>query len=184
MGFHGLLQRKLYFFMRLWGRAVAQAISRLLPTAAARVRAQITSCVICGGQSDTGAGFLQYFGFPCQFSFYRLLHSLELSSGAGTIGQFVADVPSGLSLTPPKETKKSYEIVFTVLDGTTARSSCTFHARTRAPCFSFLEVREGERCYWSRTRDLRPNSYINTSAICLSLFWNNYSECKYFLKAL
>jgi hypothetical protein len=51
--------------------------------------------------------FSEYFGFPCQFSFHRLLNIHLLSSGAGTIGQLVADVPSGLSLTPPEETKKS-----------------------------------------------------------------------------
>jgi hypothetical protein len=45
----------------------------------------------------------EYFGFPCQFSFHRMLHTY-LSSWAGTIGQLVADVPSGLSLTPPQET--------------------------------------------------------------------------------
>jgi hypothetical protein len=50
----------------------------------------------------------EYFGFPCQFSFHRLLHiHHHLSSGAVTIGQLVADVPSGLSLTPPQETKKT-----------------------------------------------------------------------------
>jgi hypothetical protein len=49
--------------------------------------------------------FSEYFGFPCQFSFYRLLHT-HLSSGAGRVGQLVADVPSGLSLTPPKEAMK------------------------------------------------------------------------------
>jgi hypothetical protein len=38
-----------------------------------------------------------------QFSFHRLLHIHRLSSGAGTIGQIVADVPSGLSLTSPQE---------------------------------------------------------------------------------
>jgi hypothetical protein len=48
----------------------------------------------------------EYFGYPCQFSFHRLLHTHHLPSGAGTIGQLVADVPSGLSLTPPQETKK------------------------------------------------------------------------------
>jgi hypothetical protein len=53
-----------------------------------------------------GQLFSEYFGFPCQFSFHRLLHNHHLSSGAGTIGQLVADVPSGLSLTPPQETKK------------------------------------------------------------------------------
>jgi hypothetical protein len=48
----------------------------------------------------------EYFGFLCQFSFYRLLHAYHLSSGADTLGELVADVPSGLSLTPPQETKK------------------------------------------------------------------------------
>jgi hypothetical protein len=47
--------------------------------------------------------FPEYFGFPCQLSFYRLLHTHHLSSGAGTIGQLVTDVPSGLSLTPHKK---------------------------------------------------------------------------------
>jgi hypothetical protein len=49
-----------------------------------------------------GKVFFEYFGFPCQFSFHRLLHTL-LSSGAGTIGQILADVPTGL--TPPREKK-------------------------------------------------------------------------------
>jgi hypothetical protein len=49
--------------------------------------------------------FSEYLSFPCQFSFHRLLHTHHLSSGAGTTGQLVADVASGLSLTPPQETK-------------------------------------------------------------------------------
>jgi hypothetical protein len=48
----------------------------------------------------------EYFGFPCQFSFLRLLHIHDLSSGACIIGQLVADVLIGFSLTPPQETKK------------------------------------------------------------------------------
>jgi hypothetical protein len=43
---------------------------------------------------------------PCPFSFHRLLHIRHLPSGAGTIGQIVAHVPSGLSLAPPQEIKK------------------------------------------------------------------------------
>jgi hypothetical protein len=39
------------------GRAVAQAFSRWLPTAAARVRVR-AACGVRGGQSRTGAGFL------------------------------------------------------------------------------------------------------------------------------
>jgi hypothetical protein len=42
------------------GRAIAQAVSRWLPTAAAWVRSQVRSCGICGGQS----GFLQVLLFP------------------------------------------------------------------------------------------------------------------------
>jgi hypothetical protein len=61
------------------------------PTAAGQVRAQ--SCGICCGQSGTGADFLRVSS-PCQFSFHRLLHTHHI--GAGT---------SGLSLTPPQETK-------------------------------------------------------------------------------
>jgi hypothetical protein len=45
----------------------------------------------------------EYFGFPCQFSLHRMLHTHHLSSGVDTIGQLVAGVPSGLSLTPPQE---------------------------------------------------------------------------------
>jgi hypothetical protein len=68
------------------GRAIAQTVSHRLPTTAARIRVQAWSCGICGGQSGTGAVFPEYFGFPYQFSFHRLLHvHHHLSSGAGTI---------------------------------------------------------------------------------------------------
>jgi hypothetical protein len=64
----------------LLGRAIAQAVSRRLPTAAARFRSHFTDC--------------------CTLIMYH--------PGAGRIGQLVADVPSGLSLTPhPKELKKT-----------------------------------------------------------------------------
>jgi hypothetical protein len=43
---------------RKHGRATAQAVSRWLPKAAARVRARVWSSGICGGQSGAGAGFL------------------------------------------------------------------------------------------------------------------------------
>jgi hypothetical protein len=35
-----------------------------LPIAAARIRAQVRSCGICGGQTGTGAGFLRVLRFP------------------------------------------------------------------------------------------------------------------------
>jgi hypothetical protein len=47
----------------LIGRAIAQAVSRRLPNAAARVRAPVRLCGICGGQSGTVAGFLRGLQF-------------------------------------------------------------------------------------------------------------------------
>jgi hypothetical protein len=52
-----------------------------------------------------GQVFSEYFGFPCKLSFHQMLH-IHLSSEAGIIGQFVADVPNVLSSIPPAETKK------------------------------------------------------------------------------
>jgi hypothetical protein len=75
------------------------AVSRRLPTAAVRVRAQVRSYVIYGGQSGTGAGFLRVLRFPRRI----LIPPTDPNSSSiirgGTIGQLVAVVPSGLSLT-------------------------------------------------------------------------------------
>jgi hypothetical protein len=46
------------------GRAIAQAVSRWLPTAAARVHTRVEPCGICGEQSGAGAGFLRVLRFP------------------------------------------------------------------------------------------------------------------------
>jgi hypothetical protein len=46
------------------GRVIAQAVSRQLPTVAARVRGQVRSRGICGRQTVTGAGFLLRLLFP------------------------------------------------------------------------------------------------------------------------
>jgi hypothetical protein len=90
------------------GRATAQSVSRRLPIAGACVRTHVKSCGILN-KVALGQIFSEYFSFSCQFSFHRLLHTHHhLSSGAGTIGQLVADVPSGLSLTPPQETNKKH----------------------------------------------------------------------------
>jgi hypothetical protein len=54
-----------------------------------------------------GQGFSKYFAFRCKFSFHQMLHTHQLS-GAGIIGQLVADVPSGVSL--PQEIKKKITV--------------------------------------------------------------------------
>jgi hypothetical protein len=46
------------------GRAIVHVLSGRLLTAAARVRSQIRSCVIYGGHSGTGEGFLRVLRFP------------------------------------------------------------------------------------------------------------------------
>jgi hypothetical protein len=80
------------------GRVIAQAISRRLPTAAARVQTRGRSCGICGNKVALGQVSSEYFGFPYRFA---LLHNHHHpSSAAGTVGRTVAAVPSGLSLTP------------------------------------------------------------------------------------
>jgi hypothetical protein len=47
-----------------WGRATAQAVSRWIPIAAARVRSRVCSSGICGGQSGAAAGFLRVLLLP------------------------------------------------------------------------------------------------------------------------
>jgi hypothetical protein len=72
-----------------------------IPTAAARVQSRVWWSEICGGQSGVGAGFLRVLWFPLPFIPPNSPSSE--SPRAGTIGQWVADVPSGPSLdsTPP-----------------------------------------------------------------------------------
>jgi hypothetical protein len=87
-----------------FGGDIVQAISRWVPTAATRVRAKVRSCGICSGQSGIGTDS-EYFGIS-HHSFHQLLHThYHLSSGAGTTGQIVTDIPSGLSQTTPHKTK-------------------------------------------------------------------------------
>jgi hypothetical protein len=91
------------------GRAMSQAVSRRLPNEAARVRAQVRSCEICGGQCGTRAGFLGVLQFPLPISFHRLLHTHHhLSSGTGAINQIAADVPSGLSHSTPRKNRETH----------------------------------------------------------------------------
>jgi hypothetical protein len=90
----------------LKGRAIAQAVSRWLSIAAARVRARAWSSGICGGQSCTGAGLLRVLRFPLPI----LIRPTAPLSSPIIRGWYsrsvVADVRSGLSLTPLQTTEK------------------------------------------------------------------------------
>jgi hypothetical protein len=68
------------------GRAIAEAVSRWLPTAAARVQSLVWSSGICGGQSGVGTGFLRVLWFPLPF-IPPNSPSSQSPAGAGTIGQ-------------------------------------------------------------------------------------------------
>jgi hypothetical protein len=84
------------------------AVSHRLPTAAARIRAQVRSCGICDGQSSDEAGFLRVFRYPLLILIPPIAPQSSSSSSSIVRGlyQLVVDVPSGLNLTPPQETKK------------------------------------------------------------------------------
>jgi hypothetical protein len=73
------------------GRALAQTVSHRFPTATSRVRAQVSLCGIYGGQSGTGAGFLLVLRFLLPILIPPTAPHSSLSSGAGTIGQLVAE---------------------------------------------------------------------------------------------
>jgi hypothetical protein len=67
------------------GRAIAQAVSRWVPTAAARFPAQVWPSGICDGQSGAEAGFLRVHRFPLLMFILPNSPSSQ-SPGAGTIG--------------------------------------------------------------------------------------------------
>jgi hypothetical protein len=81
------------------GRTKPHAVSRRLLISAAWVRALLRSCGHMGFVVNVGAlrhVFSEYFCFSC-YSSHRLLHTPQPLSGAGTIGQIVADVSGGLN---------------------------------------------------------------------------------------
>jgi hypothetical protein len=83
------------------GRAVAQAVSRWLPTAAARVRTRVWSCGICGGQSGVGTGFLRVLRFPLSIFIPPISPQSPSSIIWGWYNRsVVAAVQSGLTVSP------------------------------------------------------------------------------------
>jgi hypothetical protein len=75
---------------------------------AARVRSQDKSYEICGGQSGAGVGFHRVLRFPLPI---LIPPAAPHSSWPIILGWYnrpvVAAIPSGLSLTPPQEAKKT-----------------------------------------------------------------------------
>jgi hypothetical protein len=83
-------------------------VGRWLPTAAARVRARVWSCEICGGQNSTGVGFLRVLRFPLPIFIPPIAPQSPSSIIWGWHNRpVVAAVPSGLSLTPLRIIKKN-----------------------------------------------------------------------------
>jgi hypothetical protein len=81
------------------GRDIAQADNRCLPTSAARVCAQSVHVGFVVDGVTLGQIFCKYFRFSLPIIFPPI-SPLSYSPGAGTIGQLVADVPSGPSGIP------------------------------------------------------------------------------------
>jgi hypothetical protein len=54
------------YLLHSGGRAIAQAVSRWLPTAAARVRARVWQVEFVVDKMAPRQVFSEYFGFPCQ----------------------------------------------------------------------------------------------------------------------
>jgi hypothetical protein len=66
------------------GLAIAQAVSRRILTAEPRVRSQVNTCGICGGQSGTGTGFSPSPSvFPCRYHSTATPYSLIYHPGHG-----------------------------------------------------------------------------------------------------
>jgi hypothetical protein len=98
-------RKKIFYFYcdftQVKGRAIAQAVSRWLPTAATWVGARVWSCGICDGQSGAGAGFLRVFRFSLPIFIPPITPQSPLYIIWGWYNRpVVAAVPSGLSLTP------------------------------------------------------------------------------------
>jgi hypothetical protein len=58
------------------GRAIAEAVSHWLSTAAVRGSRPGRHVGFCGGQSGAGAGFLRVLRFPLPNSFHQLLQKI------------------------------------------------------------------------------------------------------------
>jgi hypothetical protein len=91
----------------LWDRAIAEAASRWLPTAAARVRARVWQVEFVVDKMAPRQVFSKYFGFPRQPHFIPPTSPSSQSPGTGTIGQYMAAVPRGHPIWTPPPTNRN-----------------------------------------------------------------------------
>jgi hypothetical protein len=84
------------------GRTIVRAVSRRLPIVAVRVRSQVRSCGICGGQSGSEAGFLRVLRFPLPI----LIPPTASHSSPSIIRDWYNRPNSGPCATPTQETEK------------------------------------------------------------------------------
>jgi hypothetical protein len=95
-----------------YGRAIAQAVSRWLATAAARIRAPVFSCGIRGGQSGAEVGFLRILRFYLPIFILSIAPQSPSSFIWGWYNRPVmVAVPSGLSH-PTKNNKEVCGFIF------------------------------------------------------------------------
>jgi hypothetical protein len=149
------------------GRAI-QAVSRRVHTAAVRVRARVTSCGICGGQSGTEAGFVRVLRFSLPI-FIPPISPQSLSSvvWGWYNSQILAPVPSELSLTPLRIINNNVHWQLSFF------TSFQFHANSTVIACSLLNTifrlhllcnveQYGDLCIW---KDLvsAPNFKLGTS---------------------
>jgi hypothetical protein len=74
--------REAVLLTKIKDHAIAQAVSHRRP--AFEPRSRHMGFV---DKAALGQVFSEYFGFPCQFSFHRLLHIDHISPWSATIGQ-------------------------------------------------------------------------------------------------
>jgi hypothetical protein len=78
-----------------------------LATTVASVQSHVRTCWICGGQSDTGAGFLQVTWFPLSILIASMLHT-RLSFVAGTVGTWSHPTPQNKKIVDPIRTSTTF----------------------------------------------------------------------------
>jgi hypothetical protein len=84
------------------GRAIAQAVSRWLPT---QVEIRVQSCGICGGQSGAGVGFLRVLRFPLPI----FIPPISPQSPSLIIrGWYNSPVVAAVPKVPPHKLQKKY----------------------------------------------------------------------------